>query len=110
MKDSPSKANPRCSWIAATASTSTSCASSNDAFDSGETELYLSATDGSELALSHPAMAFGNAFSSWTGALHRARVGGIPYKIVVALTGLAAATLSITGFIVWLKRRRRAQP
>lgn len=80
--------------------------SSNDAFDSGETDLYLSAVDGRELALVHPNSAPGNALSSWPAALHRARIGSLPYKVLVQLTGLAVTTLAITGFIVWFKRRK----
>lgn len=80
--------------------------SSMDVFDSGQTQLYISAVDGREIALSHPQMAGGNAFSNWTAALHRARIGGTPYKSLVTLTGFATAALAITGFIVWWKRRR----
>jgi uncharacterized iron-regulated membrane protein len=82
--------------------------SSEDAFSSGETELYFSAVDGTVVDLVHPNRAAGSAVSSWLGALHRARVGGVPYKALVVLTGLAAAALAITGFIVWNKRRRPA--
>lgn len=82
--------------------------SSNDAFDSGDTDLYLSAIDGRELALVHPNSAPGNAISNWPAALHRARIGSLPYKLLVQVTGLAVVTLAITGFIVWLKRRKRA--
>lgn len=80
--------------------------SSMDVFDSGDTELYVSAVDGREITLSHPQMAWGNSFSTWIWALHRARVGSTTYKAIVSVTGLATATLAITGFIVWFKRRR----
>jgi len=83
--------------------------SSEDAFDSGETKLYFSAVDGKALDLVHPNRAAGNAIASWLGALHRARVGGTPYKSLVSLVGLAATALAITGFIVWYKRRRSAR-
>jgi uncharacterized iron-regulated membrane protein len=79
---------------------------SMDVFDSGDTELYISALDGREIAVQHPQMAWGNSFSNWTWALHRARVGGTPWKTFVSIAGIATATLAITGFIVWLKRRR----
>jgi uncharacterized iron-regulated membrane protein len=80
--------------------------SSMGVFDSGDTELYVSALDGREIALQHPQMAWGNSFSTWLWALHRARVGSTTYKAIVSVTGIATATLAITGFIVWLKRRR----
>ena len=38
--------------------------------------------------------------------LHMARYGGAGIKIVYALFGLSSAILSITGFLLWLKRRR----
>jgi uncharacterized iron-regulated membrane protein len=82
--------------------------SSADAFDSGETELYFSAVDGRALDLVHPNRAAGNAISSWLGALHRARIGGTPYRTLVSLVGLASAALAITGCIVWYERRRPA--
>ena len=87
-----------------TGCTSTRFTAPKDVFDSGDTELYVSAIDGREIAFVHPQMAWGNSFSNWTWALHRARVGSTPYKSLVSLTGLATATLAITGFIVWLKR------
>lgn len=83
--------------------------SSEDAFDSGETEIYFSAIDGREITVMHPNKAAGNALASWAGALHRARIGGVPYKLLVSLTAIATTTLAITGFIVWLKRRRPAR-
>lgn len=83
--------------------------SNMDVFDSGGTELYISATDGREIALSHPQMAFGNSLSNWMAALHRARISSTPYKALASLTGIAVTALAVTGFIVWLKRRRPAR-
>lgn len=49
--------------------------------------------------------ASGNALEEWLGALHMARVFGMPYKVLVALLGLAVAVLSVTGVWVWARRR-----
>jgi uncharacterized iron-regulated membrane protein len=85
-----------------------SVSSSEDAFASGETELYFSAVDGAVADLVHPNRAAGSAISSWLGALHRARIDSVAYKWLVTFTGLVATMLAITGFIVWNKRRRPA--
>ena len=38
--------------------------------------------------------------------LHMAKYGGTTIKIIYGLFGLSSALLSITGFILWLKRRK----
>jgi len=40
--------------------------------------------------------------------LHMGKYGGMPVKIIYCLFGLAGSFLSITGFIFWLKRKRKA--
>jgi uncharacterized iron-regulated membrane protein len=39
--------------------------------------------------------------------LHMGKYGGMGIKIIYGLLGISSALLSITGFILWLKRRRR---
>lgn len=75
----------------------------------GETKVYLSAYDGREVGFTQPYAASGNAVESWLMALHRARVGGVPYQMFLSFVGLIVVMLSITGFIVWVKRRRPAR-
>ncbi|MEI2416014.1 PepSY-associated TM helix domain-containing protein [Orrella sp. JC864] len=48
----------------------------------------------------------GNTVSNWLGALHMAHVFGRPWQVFVALAGLATAMLSITGVLVWHRKRR----
>lgn len=48
----------------------------------------------------------GNTVESWLYALHMARVFGMPYRILVCLLGVVVAMLSVTGAIIWLKKRR----
>jgi uncharacterized iron-regulated membrane protein len=42
---------------------------------------------------------------NWLLTLHMAQVGGLPYRIFVSLLGLAITMLSVTGVIIWMKKR-----
>ena len=48
----------------------------------------------------------GNTVTNWLQTLHEANVFGLPYRIFVCVLGLAIAMLSLTGAIIWLKKRR----
>ncbi|BBA32138.1 putative iron-regulated membrane protein [Methylocaldum marinum] len=48
----------------------------------------------------------GNTMTSWLFALHEANVFGLPYRFFVCLLGLAIVMLSVTGIVIWLKKRR----
>jgi uncharacterized iron-regulated membrane protein len=39
--------------------------------------------------------------------VHYGQYGGLPVKIIYCLFGLSGSLLSITGFLLWVKRRRR---
>ncbi len=39
--------------------------------------------------------------------VHYGKYGGLPVKIIYCLFGLAGGVLSITGFILWIKRKKR---
>ena len=41
--------------------------------------------------------------------LHMGKYGGRPVKLVYGLLGITSAVLSISGFVLWLKRKRRKQ-
>lgn len=71
-----------------------------------DTRVYLSAIDGRELGFAHPYIASGNAVSQWLSALHTGRVWGLPYRIFLCLMGLIVAMLSVTGVVIWLKKRQ----
>ena len=47
----------------------------------------------------------GNTISYWLGILHTAGIGGLPYRILVSITGVAIVVLSITGVVIWMKTR-----
>lgn len=51
----------------------------------------------------------GNTVSHWLYALHMANVFGLPYRIFVCLLGLVIVMLSVTGIIIWLKKRQAAR-
>lgn len=70
-----------------------------------DTRVFLSASDGRELAFTYPYVAPGNAVSQWLSALHTGRVWGIPYRIFLSLMGMIAAALSVTGVFIWWKKR-----
>lgn len=76
----------------------------------GQTRVYFSGKDGRELQFSYASITSGNAVSSWLSALHMRRVWGAPYQAFVALIGLIVATLSVTGVMVWYKRRPVKRP
>lgn len=46
-----------------------------------------------------------NTFSNWLTALHMAQVFGLPYRIFVSMLGLLVTMLSVTGVVIWLKKR-----
>jgi uncharacterized iron-regulated membrane protein len=48
----------------------------------------------------------GHTATTWLSALHEAKVFGLPYRIFVCLLGLAIVMLSVTGIVIWLRKRR----
>ena len=48
----------------------------------------------------------GNTVVSWLFALHMAAVGGLPYRILVAILGLAIAALAASGVYLWWRKSR----
>ena len=46
-----------------------------------------------------------NTFTHWILALHMASVWGLPYRIVVSALGLLVTMLSVTGVLIWMKKR-----
>lgn len=47
----------------------------------------------------------GSTVSYWLGLLHMAAVFGLPYRILVSIAGVLIVVLSITGVLIWLKKR-----
>ena len=47
----------------------------------------------------------GNTVGYWLGILHTAGVFGLPYRILVTLIGLVVVLLSVTGALIWSRKR-----
>ncbi|MES2821103.1 MAG: PepSY-associated TM helix domain-containing protein [Pseudomonadota bacterium] len=81
--------------------------SSRDVMDKwGATSLYFAASTGESLALFLPSgKAAGDTLTSWFYGLHFAALWGLPWRLFVTLMGLAVATLSLTGVLIWWRKR-----
>jgi uncharacterized iron-regulated membrane protein len=73
----------------------------------GHTRVFFDANTGEQKLLLLPTGQYsGNTVTSWLKALHEANVFGLPYRIFVSVLGLAIVMLSVTGVVIWLKKRR----
>lgn len=76
----------------------------------GATQVLFDADTGEQSLLLLPSGQYnGNTVTSWLTALHMANVFGLPYRIFVSVLGLAIIMLSVTGIIIWLRKRRAAR-
>ena len=74
----------------------------------GNTRVVIDASSGDVKQVLLPTGQYaGNTVTSWLLALHTANIWGMPYKIFVCVLGLAIVMLSVTGVLIWLKKRRR---
>jgi uncharacterized iron-regulated membrane protein len=74
----------------------------------GQTRLILDANTGEQKMLLLPSGQYnGTTITSWLSALHTANVFGLPYRIFVSILGVSIVMLSVTGVVIWLKKRRR---
>ncbi|MEO8174483.1 MAG: PepSY-associated TM helix domain-containing protein, partial [Sediminibacterium sp.] len=48
-----------------------------------------------------------NRYDIINSQVHFGKYGGLPVKILYSLFGLSSGFLSITGFLLWLKRRKK---
>jgi uncharacterized iron-regulated membrane protein len=73
----------------------------------GNTRVVIDASNGEVKQVLLPTGQYtGNTVTSWLVALHTANIWGMPYKIFVCVLGLAIVMLSVTGALIWLKKRR----
>jgi uncharacterized iron-regulated membrane protein len=73
----------------------------------GGTSVYFDGDTGERRGFQAPTGgAAGNTVTSWLYALHFAAVGGLPYRILVAVVGVLIAVLSVSGVYVWWSKRR----
>ena len=85
--------------------------SSADIQDAGGlTRVVIDATTGQTLMMLLPTGQYnGNTITTWLAALHMANIFGMPYRVLVCLTGLVIVMLSVTGMVIWLKKRRQSR-
>jgi uncharacterized iron-regulated membrane protein len=46
-----------------------------------------------------------NTFGNWLAALHMGQVLGLPWRIAVSVLGALVTMLSVTGIVIWLRKR-----
>jgi uncharacterized iron-regulated membrane protein len=81
--------------------------SSRDPGRSGTTTVGIDATTGALTGVQIPTgHRTGNTLTTWIKALHTAMVFGWPWKAVVTGMGLVVAMLSVTGVLIWWRKRR----
>ncbi|WP_231890268.1 PepSY-associated TM helix domain-containing protein [Methylomonas methanica] len=72
----------------------------------GGTVIAIDANTGEFKGLHLPTGQYsGKTVSQWLFMLHMANVFGLPYRIFVCVLGLAIVMLSVTGIIIWLRKR-----
>jgi uncharacterized iron-regulated membrane protein len=80
--------------------------SSRDLEIYGETSLSIDATTGALIATKVPTGDnWGNTFTAWIKSLHRALTFGFPYRVFVRLMGVLVVVLTVTGVLVYFRRR-----
>jgi uncharacterized iron-regulated membrane protein len=73
----------------------------------GQTRVVIDANSGQQKMLLLPSGQYnGNTITSWLMALHMANVFGLPYRLFVCFLGLVIVMLSVTGVVIWSKKRR----
>jgi uncharacterized iron-regulated membrane protein len=74
--------------------------------EGGRTMLWLDGMTGRPLHWDDPIGRTGaDRLSTWLQMLHMAEVFGLPYRISVSVLGIAVTMLSVTGVLIWLKKR-----
>ena len=74
--------------------------------EGGRTTLWFSGVNGHLVRFAAPIEgSAADRTTNWFAMLHMAQVFGLPYRIFVSLLGLAVAALSVTGILIWMKKR-----
>lgn len=72
----------------------------------GQTAAFVDGASGALIGSEIPTgEAAGDTVTTWLTTLHMAHIWGLPFRIVVTVMGLAVAVLSVTGVIIWWKKR-----
>jgi uncharacterized iron-regulated membrane protein len=73
----------------------------------GLSNLYIDGQDGRVLSENRPWHGTAaDVFVQLQFPLHSGRILGLPGRILMSLMGLMVATLSVTGIVIWLRKRR----
>jgi uncharacterized iron-regulated membrane protein len=73
----------------------------------GNPWLYLDGMDGSLAGAEVPGIgSFGDIFMQAQFPLHSGRILGLPGRILISIMGLVVAILSVTGIVIWARKRR----
>lgn len=82
--------------------------SSHDIRDhGGHTRMLIDGNSGALRGLWLPTgAAAGDTVTTWINTLHMSAMWGWPLQLLVFLLGLVVAMLSVTGVLIWLKKRR----
>ena len=71
-----------------------------------QTEICIDATTGALLGLRLPiGAASGDTLTTWITTLHMAHIWGTPFRIVITLSGIVIVVLSVTGIVIWWRKR-----
>lgn len=74
--------------------------------DWGRTRMYIDGDSGEVVALYLPTGATsGDTLTTWLLTLHMAGVWGLPFKIFVSVSGILLVMLSVTGIVIWQRKR-----
>lgn len=73
----------------------------------GNPWLYLDAHSGELLTATEPGVgSAGDVFLQAQFPLHSGRIAGLPGRIFISLLGLAVAAVSVSGVLIWWRKRR----
>jgi len=73
----------------------------------GSTQVFFDGQSGIYRGMWLPSgVASGDTIQSWLTSLHMAALGGVAFKSFISLVGLATAMLSVTGLVIWWKKRK----
>lgn len=73
----------------------------------GNTQVTLDADDGRVVAFSRPTGGrAGTTFTTWIEEIHSADVGGWPMQALISVAGVGVGVLSVTGVLIWMRKRR----
>lgn len=80
------------------------------AFTLGYEQIFVDADTGERKALQgYESGTAADKFLLWQFPMHSGQILGLPGRILICATGLIVAALSITGIVIWLKKRQGYQ-